>query len=97
MLKTIASVAETVADWQNLQLKTVLLIIALVVGLSSAFVSVKPMLEVPAKLAHHDSTTSAIAGAINRQLCIQVADHRDMDWQMCYTNPDAVIPKAVSP
>jgi hypothetical protein len=30
---------------------------------------------------------------LERALCITVADHRKLDWTLCYTNPDAVLPK----
>ena len=91
-LKTLADVIEAGSAFSGFSVKTVISTIALIVAASTAFISAKPIVELPVKMAHHDSTTQRMADAISHQLCIQVADHRKMDWRLCYTSPNDVLP-----
>lgn len=77
-------------------IKTLVAAFTLIAALSAFYVAGKAIISVPGKLDQHAATTSAGSAAINqaleKMLCIQVADHRKMDWRLCYINPAEVLP-----
>ncbi len=67
-------------------------VFALVATLSAFYATSKSIFAMPGLLAKHDSSTSAGFQSLDRLLCIVVADHRKMDWQLCFIKPDEVMP-----
>lgn len=72
--------------------KTVLTVAGLVAALSAAYVTGQAVIAMPSKLAKHDSVTIAESHTLDKILCIDVADHRKMNWNLCYINPSEVMP-----
>lgn len=72
--------------------KTLLAAFALIAALSAFYVTGKAMLSVPTKLDQHATQTKALNGTMDKILCIMIADHRKIDWRLCYINPTEVLP-----
>lgn len=64
---------------------------AVLVSLAGIVTTAKALVEVPTKLAQHDSTTRELVEIQRLSLCIQIADHRKMSWTLCYTSPSEVM------
>lgn len=88
----LASVSGILTQTSSL-VKAIIAAFALVAALSAFYVAGQSILSIPTKLDKHDSVTVAGFQAIDKMLCIQVADHRKIDWRMCYVNPAEVIPQ----
>lgn len=90
------SSVSTVITQAGSLVKTVIAAFVLIAALSAFYLTGKAVLSVPGKLDQHDSVTVAGFKAFNstmdKMLCIQIADHRKMDWRLCYINPSEVIP-----
>lgn len=87
----LASVSSLITQTSTL-VKTLLAAAALIAALSGFYVTSKAMISVPASLAAHDSVMRTEFKSLDKMLCIQVADHRKMDWRLCYINPAEVVP-----
>jgi hypothetical protein len=86
-----ASVSSLITQTSTL-VKTLLAAVALIAALSGFYMTGKAMIAMPNLLAAHDSVVRAEFSAFDRMLCIQIADHRRMDWRLCYINPSEVVP-----
>lgn len=87
----LASVTSLITQTSTL-VKTLIAALALIAALSGFYVTGKAIISVPTALAAHDSVVRAEFKSFDRMLCIQVADHRKMDWHLCFINPTEVIP-----
>lgn len=91
----LASVSGIITQTGSL-IKAAIAAFALIAALSAFYITGKAIISVPGKLDQHDSVTVAGFRAFNstldRMLCIQIADHRKMDWRLCYINPAEVFP-----
>lgn len=87
----LASVSDFITQTGTL-VKTILAAFALIAALSAFYMTGKAVLSVPGKLDQHDIQTRAFSNTLDKMLCIQVADHRKMDWRLCYINPAEVLP-----
>lgn len=94
VLDSIAQVVDSAPSAGGFPFKAIIGVIALIGALVSGYTPTKAMLEIPSKLAKHDSTTMQMVTTLNHQLCIIIADHRKLDWRLCYTNPSEVMPEA---
>lgn len=74
------------------KVKLITAIISFILGASAFIVGGKALLAVPTKLDQHSEETRQEFKVLERMLCIQVADHRKMDWNLCYVNPAEVVP-----
>lgn len=74
------------------KVKLIVGIISFIVGASAFVVGGKALLAVPQKLDQHAAEAHQEYKTLERMLCIQVADHRKMDWNLCYVNPAEVVP-----
>ena len=92
----LASVSTLITQTGTL-VKTILAAAALIGASSAFYVTGKAIISVPGKLDQHDSATVAGFKAFNatedKILCLMIADHRKMDWQLCYVNPSEVLPQ----
>jgi len=61
-------------------------------ALAAAEVKFSAFDKIPGTLARHDSTTVEQTKVLNKMLCLQVADHRRLDWHLCYLDPKLVVP-----
>lgn len=72
------------------------MVIALAVlcgAIVSSLTTARALLALPTKLDQHTVETQIQTEILRTQLCITVADHRKMDWTLCYTNPYQVLPR----
>lgn len=76
----------------SFKIKLVTAIVSFIATASAFYVGGKSLLAVPEKLIQHDSVTVAGFRSIDKMLCIQIADHRKLDWRLCYINPSEVMP-----
>lgn len=88
MLKRLAVLVASV----NTTVKVIFWIVALLGTLTGAYSTGKAVLAVPAALATHDSVTRQGNRTLDRMLCLQVADHRKLDWRLCWIDPKSVVP-----
>lgn len=72
--------------------KTVIYVGGLIAALTGAYTTGKAIAQVPGKLDQHMADQQATTKVLDKMLCIQVADHRKMDWTTCYIDPTKVIP-----
>lgn len=64
-----------------------------IIGLLVAgFTTGKAIVALPGKFDDHDKTTQQQTEVLKTMLCIQIADHRHLDWKLCYINPELVLP-----
>lgn len=87
----LASVSSLITQTGNL-VKTILAAFALIAALSAFYMTGKAILSVPGKLDEHAVETKVLNSTLDKMLCIQIADHRKMDWRLCYINPSEVLP-----
>jgi len=77
----------------NIDIKTLVWIGSLIGALSGAYLTAQKLLAMPLILDKHVQTTEELKSIVDKQLCIMVADHRKVDWQLCWINPAMVVPK----
>ena len=70
------------------------MVAAMLIGFLAAAIPIgKAFMTMPGKLDDHARATTAQTVILRRALCINIADHRKVDWTLCYTNPDIVMPR----
>lgn len=91
----LASVSGIITQTGSL-IKATIAAFALIGALSAFYITGKAIISVPGKLDQHDSVTvagfKAFNSTLDKMLCIQVADHRKMDWHLCFIAPAEVLP-----
>lgn len=92
---TIRSVFDTVSE-MSLSVKALVALVAFVGTVSAFYATAQSLSQVPMKLSEHDKTTQVELHVLERMLCIQIADHRQQDWRLCYTNPSEVLPSDIN-
>lgn len=64
---------------------------ALIAALAGAVITGKALIGLPTQLAVHDSTTRELVDVSKKELCITIADHRKMDYNLCFSHPSEVM------
>lgn len=64
---------------------------ALIAALAGAFVTGKALVALPSQMSQHDSTTRELVDVGKKELCITIADHRKMDYNLCFSHPSEVM------
>lgn len=76
----------------SVKVKLVAAVISLILTASAFVAGGKALWSVPGKLDQHSVQTKVLNNTLDKMLCIQVADHRKMDWNLCFINPTEVLP-----
>lgn len=74
-------------------LRTIIAIVVFAGAMLTSLTGVRALLALPVRLEQHIVETQTQTQILRTQLCITVADHRRMDWTLCYTNPNTVLPR----
>lgn len=75
-------------------LRAIVFLVTVLGMLVAGAASAKAILSMPGKLDKHSADTMTQTEVMKKMLCIQVADHRKLDWTLCYINPDVVLPES---